>query len=779
MTPSTYTDKKRSIIELRNVDKVFWSKTESIHVLKNVSVEIPQGSFTILFGPSGCGKSTMLHVLLGLEEPTRGKVFFMGKDFYSLKVDDRSDIRKRTVGMVYQQSNWIKSLNVIENIAFPLSLIGYDTDESLRIAREKLQLVGMQNWATYSPSELSSGQQQKIALARALTTDPQIIVADEPTGNLDYQSGVDLMNLFKKLNQEGKTIVMVTHDLGFISFATTIINIFDGRIVKVIDTRKDGIDLLQEAVRNKVIDPGSLDRKTAAGVTTPALAELRPVKKGMLKELPGHIKNTILMVLMNTVKSLIFIGILALHMITKLPGLSQLRYRIGRILHSSSMNIHRGYLIDLSLKNFRTRKIRTFITIGGMAIGIGAVVFLVSIGYGLESVVITRVAKFEETKQVDTTPAVASNVKITDTTLQNFKNFEEVETVLPLIGVVGKINYQNSNTDVAVYGIKPEYLSRSALIPTSGQVLTGNNSLKDDKVSVTEPKNETPAVDNTELDFTTPAVTEKVRLYTIEQKDVREAVVNKSFIQVFGMSDLEAVGKEFMLSYTITPDLSSEQYKALSTPIKYRISGVLPDAQSPIVYTLIDDVKQLKADYYSQIKVVAKDTSVIPDLRKKIEVSGFKTASVLDTINQIQQLFSTVRIIFGIVGLVALAVASLGMFNTLTISLLERTHEVGLMKAIGMKSFEVQDLFLTESMIMGICGGLGGLMGGYLAGKGLSVLVSAFAVSDELGFIDISLIPTSFVITIIILSLIVGVVTGIYPAYRSSNISALNALRYE
>jgi putative ABC transport system permease protein len=169
----------------------------------------------------------------------------------------------------------------------------------------------------------------------------------------------------------------------------------------------------------------------------------------------------------------------------------------------------------------------------------------------------------------------------------------------------------------------------------------------------------------------------------------------------------------------------------------------------------------------------------LPKIRKQIEAMGFTTRSVADTVAQINSLFGTARLILALLGMVALAVAALGMFNTLTVSLLERTREVGLMKAMGMKSSEVQELFLTESMIMGFVGGIAGIIIGFAAGKLVGLILSVFSLIRGVGFVDISYLPFPFLITIIFLSLLVGIATGIYPAHRATKISALNALRYE
>jgi putative ABC transport system ATP-binding protein len=215
-----------------SVKKDFHVGTQEVNVLSNISLTISEGEFAVIFGPSGCGKSTLLHILLGLEPPSFGIVKFGAQDLYRhLDEDGRSVLRKKNIGMVYQQPNWIKSLSVIDNVAFPLVLNGITQEEARKIALQKIQELGMADWAEYRPGELSSGQQQKIALARGMSTNPQLIIADEPTGNLDYKSGVELMDLLQGLNKQGKTIIMVTHDLDYLSYASVAIEMFDGHIV--------------------------------------------------------------------------------------------------------------------------------------------------------------------------------------------------------------------------------------------------------------------------------------------------------------------------------------------------------------------------------------------------------------------------------------------------------------------------------------------------------------------------------------------------------------------
>ncbi len=231
-----------SIISLKGVHKSFEVGQEQVAVLKDINLEVQQGEFTIIFGPSGSGKSTLLHTILGLEPCTRGKVFLDGKDLYSkTSEDERSFLRKQLIGSVFQNPQWIMSLSVLENVAFPLLLLGKELDASIDKAQEALRMVKMEHKAQYRLGEISSGQQEKVAVARAVINDPKLIIADEPTGNLDSESGTELMKLLKELNQKsGKNILMVTHDLVYLDYASTAIQMVDGEIVKRISQKEKG-----------------------------------------------------------------------------------------------------------------------------------------------------------------------------------------------------------------------------------------------------------------------------------------------------------------------------------------------------------------------------------------------------------------------------------------------------------------------------------------------------------------------------------------------------------
>ena len=222
----------KEAISVKDVRKSFRVGDQDIEVLKGITFSIKKGDFVIIYGPSGCGKSTLLHIILGLEPPSEGTIKVMDFKITNQTIeDDSAEFRKNNIGIVYQQSHWVKSLSVRENVAFPLLLLGRNVNEALNRSIEMLELVGMLDWADYTPTELSSGQQQRIALARAMINDPDIIFADEPTGNLDYESGQKMMKLMHNLNtEETRTVIMVTHNLEYLSFANRSVRMFDGEI---------------------------------------------------------------------------------------------------------------------------------------------------------------------------------------------------------------------------------------------------------------------------------------------------------------------------------------------------------------------------------------------------------------------------------------------------------------------------------------------------------------------------------------------------------------------
>jgi len=219
------------VIKLESVTKVFATDEVETHALSDVQVEIARGEYVSIAGPSGCGKSTLLSILGLLDTPTKGSYALNGRPVEELKPRDRARVRNREIGFIFQSFNLIGDLTVFENVELPLTYRGMSTAERRLRVGEALERVGMAHRAKHLPSQLSGGQQQRVAVARAVAGEPVMLLADEPTGNLDSKSGESVMELLHELHESGATICMVTHDSRYARNAQRHIHLFDGRIV--------------------------------------------------------------------------------------------------------------------------------------------------------------------------------------------------------------------------------------------------------------------------------------------------------------------------------------------------------------------------------------------------------------------------------------------------------------------------------------------------------------------------------------------------------------------
>ena len=218
-------------IKTENLQKVFRTDEVETWALNNVSIEVKEGEFVAIMGPSGCGKSTLLNILGLLDNPTGGKYYLNGVEVGSYTESQRTSLRKGVIGFVFQSFNLIDELNVYENIELPLLYLGVPSAERKRKVEAAMERMGITHRAKHFPQQLSGGQQQRVAIARAVVSGPKLILADEPTGNLDSKNGREVMELLTELHKEGTTIVMVTHSQHDAGFADRVINLFDGQVV--------------------------------------------------------------------------------------------------------------------------------------------------------------------------------------------------------------------------------------------------------------------------------------------------------------------------------------------------------------------------------------------------------------------------------------------------------------------------------------------------------------------------------------------------------------------
>jgi putative ABC transport system ATP-binding protein len=219
------------MIEMENINKVYKMGEVSLEALKEVSLRIEPGEFISIMGPSGSGKSTLLNIIGCLDTPTSGSYFLEEKNVAGLSFDQLSAVRNRKIGFVFQNFNLLPYATTYENVELPMLFNGKSGKKRRQRVFELLEMVGLVDWQLHRPSELSGGEQQRVAIARALANDPAMILADEPTGNLDSKTGVEIMGLFVRLQQQGRTILMVTHDTNIAAYSQRTINLLDGRII--------------------------------------------------------------------------------------------------------------------------------------------------------------------------------------------------------------------------------------------------------------------------------------------------------------------------------------------------------------------------------------------------------------------------------------------------------------------------------------------------------------------------------------------------------------------
>ncbi len=395
-------------------------------------------------------------------------------------------------------------------------------------------------------------------------------------------------------------------------------------------------------------------------------------------------------------------------------------------------------IAKIAFKNLWSHRLRTILTVAGVTIGISSILFLVSLGYGLEQLVTNSVANFDAFTTIDVPAANISTLKLDDTVLDKIKSFPNVIKLAPVTNLAGRIKKTESSStaETIVVGAGQDYWNISG--------------------SVSEISGKMPV-----------------------EKD--EIAINNAAITLIGEDANKVIGKTVNLDVIIPVDFRTNAADGMkvATSIPLKVVGVLADSKSPVVYTSSDFLKSQDAVKYSSLKLKADNKDNIAALRKQLENIGFSTEYVGDTVNQISQVFSLFRIILVAFGMIALIVAALGTFNTLTISLLERIREIGLFKALGMKNRDVYKLFLAESLIIGLLGGLIGVILGYSLGCSINLILSTMAEKAHAESIKVFVAPWFVTAIIAVFSVFVGFLTGWYPSRRAVKIDPLDALRYE
>lgn len=405
------------------------------------------------------------------------------------------------------------------------------------------------------------------------------------------------------------------------------------------------------------------------------------------------------------------------------------------------------FLITFAFKNLLVHKLRAILTILGVMVGISAIVFLVSFAFGLERLVTQEVTRGNAYKLIDVGTGNIKALSLNDDAIANIKKVSEVKTVEPTVALGATAKKDNKNLDVTLNGTSNQYMEWSGFKIRWGQTLG-------EKIAPTSE-----GVGGTTEPF----------------------IANSAFIKFLGTdAPQKYLGQSVSFDILMPKDVTGGEAKKAEN-VEYVLVGVVDGGLAPNVYVAYQNLIKLGAKNYSQLKVEINNANQqkVTAARKDIESFGFKTQYVGDTVTQIEQIFNVFKIILGSFGLIALIVAALGMFNTLTISLLERTKEIALMKILGMRRRDIRWVFLSESLFLGAFGGILGVGFGVILSRVAGLIFNHFAQKAGTGPINIFYFPLWFLLAAFLFALLVGLLTGLYPARRATRVNALDVLRYE
>lgn len=396
-------------------------------------------------------------------------------------------------------------------------------------------------------------------------------------------------------------------------------------------------------------------------------------------------------------------------------------------------------LFRLATRMFRVNRSRTLLTILGISVGIGAILFLVSLGYGLQELILNRITSSDALLSLDVNAGETESLIMNNDTLSGIGAIPGVEKISPLVSL---------SAQMTVDGISSEL---SANIANSEYFILDGTTLK------------------------------KGRFYTNDESDKNKIIISSAALQLFNLSEDDVFQKK--INFSILKPGKDEDQGIISDFMQlegvFEIIGIVEDENSNFVYFPFALARDQEIDFYSKIKVKVTRDDQLDSVRTAIIDKGFMVSALSDIIEQANQIFKVVQIVLASFGIVALIVSAIGMFNTMTITLLERTQEIGIMKTLGATSLDIWNMFLSESIIIGFFGGTCGIVIGWMGGNVFNYLINLMAGAFGGEKIDMFYTPFWFVALIISFSTFVGLITGFYPAKRAAKINALEALRYK
>ncbi|MBL9161810.1 MAG: ATP-binding cassette domain-containing protein [Planctomycetaceae bacterium] len=758
------------MLRLENITKTYHLGEVDVPVLKGISFSVERGELVALMGASGSGKSTLMNVLGCLDRPTSGKYWLDGQEISSLAANERALVRTAKLGFVFQSFNLLPRTTAVNNVLMPLD---YSTKApavraSIERAHEILERVGLGARLDHVPSQMSGGQQQRVAIARSLINEPALLLADEPTGNLDSQTSVEILEMFQQLNAAGLTVMLVTHDPKVAAYADRVIRVVDGLIVeddhvgRSIDVsqrqssapyqRADAPESIREPDAGIAGDgdssPGSggvavaLRRRTVVGSTKPASAittpaPVRPARMGVAALVPAPLRT--------------------------------------------------------AATALRRNKMRSALTALGVIIGVGAVIAMVEISQGSRTSIMQTMASMgANTIMVRSGAAASGGISFGSGTLLTLTpgDADEIEleasavaATAPVVQIQGQVVYGNRNwIPMNVMGTTAPYLTiRDWEQMDEGEMFTDRDVRNANKVCVIgqtlvkelfdgqSPIGEDLRVKNVSLRVIGVLGRKGSNMMGMDQDDVLLAPWTTVKYRI---SDNSAAATEAAASSSTSDAVNSlnELYPGSTSLYPEQSATQLANTPQPVRFTNVDQI-YVKARSAPEIPTAMDEITSILRQRHRIRSGQTDDFNLRDMSEMVKMMGSMSEMMGGllmIVALISLVVGGVGIMNIMLVSVTERTREIGLRMAVGARSYHILRQFLIEAIVLCVFGGAVGIMLGRAA---------SYAVWLALRWPVQASIPA--IVGAFIVSATIGVAFGFYPAWKASRLDPIEALRYE
>ncbi|MDO8260653.1 MAG: ABC transporter permease [Candidatus Magasanikbacteria bacterium] len=397
-------------------------------------------------------------------------------------------------------------------------------------------------------------------------------------------------------------------------------------------------------------------------------------------------------------------------------------------------------VLRLSTRMFRVSKSRTFLTILGISVGIGAILFLVSLGYGLQKMILEQITTSDALLSLDISTGDLENLKLNEVTVKDIANIPSVNKLSSLVVAQAQLNIEDISSELTVNFANRDYFGLEGT-----KLKLGN-------------------------------------FYSDEEKDSHKIIISSVALQLFGLSEEDIFSKKIKLTLFPPQEEGENQEIIVRDSIlldgDFEVIGIIEEESSSYIYVPFSVSNAMGKVNYSKVKVRVDTEDSLNTVRDAIIAKGYVVSALSDIIDQANQIFNFIQIVLASFGIVALIVSAIGMFNTMTITLLERTQEIGIMKALGATAGDIWVMFLTEALVIGFLGGFMGLVIGLAGGETFNFILNRLAGALGGQMIDIFYTPTWFAVTILVFSTFVGFATGFYPSRRAAKINVLDALRY-